>query len=222
MIKCKKTISIAMSMVVMATAFSTNVFAGGFYGCCLPKSESNPNYNIELLNEEKPNVTFLLNIGENSITEKSCGIEKSCDLEIKGYGKMNDFSSLTTPPWYFCKNRITSIKIGDGITRIGKCAFCDCKYLTNIDIPDSVEEIGRMAFSGCSDLRSVTIGKSVKNIDGLAFWECKSLTCVTYYGETDPNCDDAFEGCTQLKEVYVPSNYRGDTFCGIKVTKGKI
>lgn len=221
MIKCKKTISIAMSMVVMATAFSTNVFAGGFDGCCVSRSKSNSNY-TELLNEEKSTVTFSLNIGKNSITEKSCGIEKSCDLEIKGYGKMKDFSSLTTPPWYSCKNQITSIKIGDGITRIGKCAFCDCKYLTNIDIPDNVTEIGRMAFAGCSDLRSVTIGKSVEKIDGLAFWECKSLTCVTYYGETDPNCDDAFEDCTQLKEVYVPSNYKGDTFCGIKVTKGKI
>lgn len=144
--------------------------------------------------------------------------ETTGELVISGTGPMNDFSTIHPSPWYF--HNIPSVKIEDGITRIGKCAFCDCRGLISITVPDGVKEIGRMAFAGCRNLNSVTIGKCVKKIDGLAFWECKNLTSVTYLGKTDPECDDAFEDCIQLKEVYVPSDYEGRFFCGIKVNKG--
>lgn len=88
--------------------------------------------------------------------------ETTGELVISGTGPMNDFSTIHPSPWYF--HNIPSVKIEDGITRIGKCAFCDCRGLTSITVPDGVKEIGRMAFAGCRNLNSVTIGKCVKKL----------------------------------------------------------
>ena len=189
--KFKKIISAIMLMVIMVTTFPVNVFANPseFEGSC------------------GGNIMYSFN-------------EYTGELVIQGQGKMQDFSSLNPSPWYSSyKNRITSIKIEDGITYIGKCVFMDCRGLTSITIPNSVIEIGRMAFAGCTGLKSVILGNSVEKISDLAFWECTNLTSLTYLGKSDLSCSDAFDENSPLKEVNVPFDYEGDTFCGIKVKK---
>lgn len=49
-------------------------------------------------------------------------------------------------------NRLTSITIPEGVTRINYRAFEDCSNLTSITLPNSVTSIDWMAFSGCNNL----------------------------------------------------------------------
>lgn len=202
MIRYKKIISIAILIVIIATTFSTNAFAGGCDSCC-SSSKNNAN-DTKLLKKEKPNITFSLNIERKSFdTEKNCDTEKSCNIErfyelvFEGKGKMDNFSSLTIPPWNFYKNQITSITIREGITSIGDNAF-----------------------KGCTSLETVIIPKSVTKIGNNAFAECIGLSSITYLGNSDLNDNDAFYDCPKLKKVTVSDTYEGDKFCGKETYKG--
>ena len=65
-------------------------------------------------------------------------------LTISGYGEMKDYTSLSTP-W---GTSITKVVIQYGVTGIGDGAFYNCQKLTSISIGDSVTRIGRSAFDG--------------------------------------------------------------------------
>ena len=70
-------------------------------------------------------------------------------LTISGTGNMYDYS-ITNSPWISFGRFVSSLKLGDGITGIGKYAFydCDSEYLHRIKIPASVTVIGEYAFAG--------------------------------------------------------------------------
>ena len=85
------------------------------------------------------------------------------------------------------KEKIKSVIIEDGVTKIGNGAFYDCTSLTSVTIPDSVTAIDSNAFLNCTGLTSITIPDSVTKIG-----EC------------------AFYGCTGLKEVTVPKSAKVD------------
>ena len=65
---------------------------------------------------------------------------------------------------------------------------------------------------------SVTIPTSVTTIDSASFYQ-SDLKTVKYSGTDQPaTCTNAFIGCTDVK-AQVPTNYNGDTFCGITTEK---
>ena len=99
-------------------------------------------------------------------------------LTISGTGEMYDYAALDVP-WYSQRESITSLIIGNSVTRIGNEAFYGCSGLTSIEIPNSVTEIGYEAFYGCSGLTSVTIGNNVSTIEYGAFDWCESIIQVT-------------------------------------------
>ena len=234
MIRCKKTVLIAMSMVVMSTAFSTNVFAGGFCGCCVTRSEYPPLNGTDrygVTRSECPTSTYCTcdSSEASSSTEQTNKLDISFLFNIKtgkllvkyrGEGEMHDFSSIRVPHWDSYKNQITSIEIEEGVTKIGNNAFADCKYVTTIEIPNTVEEIGNNAFRGCKSLKKVTIPDSVTRIGKQAFAECIDLSSLTYQGNSDLDRKDVFKDCPRLRKVNVLPSYKGDTFCGKETYKG--
>ena len=121
------------------------------------------------------------------------------------------------------QDKIVTVFIKEGVKKISDMAFMNCKNLQTVRIPNSIKSIGSEAFRGCTGLTSVTIPNSVISIGKQSFNDCTSLTSVTYLGRIEPpNFRNIFNGCTQLKEVKVPLDYRDDTFCEIKVTKKEI
>lgn len=68
------------------------------------------------------------------------------------------------------RSSLTSVIMGDGVTRIGHSAFFRCDKLTEIVIPDSVTSIGNIAFQGCSSLKSIRIPAGVTEIGLTAFF----------------------------------------------------
>ena len=77
---------------------------------------------------------------------------------------------------------LTTLKIPDGVTKIGMNAFQECISLESVEFSASVESINPQAFYKCSNLKSLTIPASVTSIDEYAFEDCDTLESVTYGG----------------------------------------
>ena len=114
-----------------------------------------------------------------------------------------------------------TLKIPDGVERIGSSAFCDCTALTDVTIPASVTSIGLDAFFGCESLETVTYNGT------LAQWCAMDAYCLMKYAEqvtmsdgTDlkhmttlaiPDGvrsigDGAFKNCAALTSVTIPAS----------------
>ena len=107
-------------------------------------------------------------------------------LTISGTGAMQDYghdnSSVwrTTAPWGY---DLTSATIGDGITTIGKFAFCGCQQLSSITIGNSVTTIGDASINHCDALTELILPASVATIGYAAFENCQALTTI-YFNNT--------------------------------------
>ena len=151
-------------------------------------------------------------------------------LTISGTS-MPDYVS-SKAPWYNDRDKIKTVVIEDGVTRIGYNAFEGCKSLTSVTIPNSVTSIGGYAFArckaltsitipnsvtsfgtdaflGCSNLTSITIPNSVTYIGMSAFCNCYSLTSITFERTTVPGFGiNVFDGVNKSIPIYVPLGSR--------------
>jgi hypothetical protein len=100
-----------------------------------------------------------------------------------------------------CKNTV----IPDGITVVGKHAFCQCSSLSAITIPDSVIEIADWAFLGCSSLKSIVLPANVKRIGWMSFADCSNLMSITLSEGLTHIGIHSFIGCAFLSSITLPS-----------------
>ena len=89
------------------------------------------------------------------------------------------------------------------VTKIGQCAFYNCRDLASVVIPDSVTKIGQCAFEACCGLASVVIPDSVTMIGNKAFMECTRLTTINVPDSVTEIGALPFVGCRSLKAIYV-------------------
>lgn len=134
-------------------------------------------------------------------------------LTITGEGPMPDYrdgGTSETPPWYPHVNRISSLTIGEGVTRIGDYAFMLCSFVTEVVIPESVTSMGDWAFKRCSSLTTVTFEKEsqLKTIGGDyyygAFSDCTALTSIEIPASVETIGNTAFWHCQSLKRITFP------------------
>ncbi len=157
--------------------------------------------------------------GENLTWE----LDSEGTLTIEGEGAMEDYSSWSGAPWSSYSDSVFLVKIGDGVTSIGKYAFPAYSSLTSVTIPDSVTNIGYSAFSNCTSLTSVIIPDSVTSIGEYAFYYCTSLTSVIIPDSVTSIGDCAFSDCSSLTGIWVDENnpnYSSDA-CGVLHDKSK-
>ena len=83
-------------------------------------------------------------------------------------------------------DRVISLEVKNGVTRLLYECFVNCKSLKSVKLPETLEEIGSRAFLGCSSLASIEIPASVTKIEGAAFYSCSSLESVKMLGATPP------------------------------------
>ena len=133
-------------------------------------------------------------------------------MTISGTGDMGDYADSTETPWYKYSDRITSVVIGEGITRIGDNAFAQCANLTSIQLAESVTSIGdsALAYTGLTDL---SFPEALTELETGVFRGCTALTEVTIPGTFAKVSDSLFEGCTGLTAVVLPE---GLTELGVK------
>ena len=129
-------------------------------------------------------------------------------LTISGTGAMEDNASATAQPWKNYRSSITSIVVGDGVTRIGNFAFTQCSKAESISLPSSLTSIGTRAFQNCNNasLTSITIPANVETIGDYAFSVCSKLTSVTIPDKVTFIGSNAFASCSGLTSITIPDN----------------
>ena len=129
----------------------------------------------------------------------------------------NSVTSIESYAFYDCTN-LSSVVIGNGVTNIGSKAFGYCSGLTSIEIPNSVASIGYDAFRGTVWFDNqpdgiVYAGKVLYAHKGTM----PENTSVTVKEGTLSITDEAFNGCTGLASIEIPSsvtNIGVDAFYG--------
>ena len=86
----------------------------------------------------------------------------------------------------FAENeKLTEIKISEGITEIDEGAFLHCENLKKVKLPDGLSSISYNTFKYCSSLEYIEIPDSVKYIAKDAFAECNNLKTIGYSGSQE-------------------------------------
>ena len=91
------------------------------------------------------------------------------ELNITGKGAMFDLNNHEEQPWYEFAQDIKTLRIGEGVTRIGNKAFRCLIYLDNVELSNTVESIGEYVFDNCVRLKRINIPGSVKRMEYEAF-----------------------------------------------------
>lgn len=145
-------------------------------------------------------------------------------LTISGEGAMADYEDSEDYPWFPWAANIKEVTISEGITHIGKFAFC-CLPINSVQplanasrrgeeaveepvaslLPSSVLTIGDCAFYG-TQLTSLTLPSTVIGIGEQAFADCSMLTTLTCLGTMNvPELENlALQNCP-LTAIYVPA-----------------
>ncbi len=128
---------------------------------------------------------------------ENCGSLKDLNIEdcIKSCGS-DCFASC---------NSLSSVTIGNGLSRLSPRMFSGCTSLESIDIPDNIVQIGERAFDSCSSLSSVTIPSSVKNMEIYAFASCYNLQSAEIIGNGLTLRSGLFNNCSHLTSVTIGS-----------------
>lgn len=109
-------------------------------------------------------------------------------------------------PWVKKGLKVKGLKIDQSITRIGSCAFANCKDLISVEFMGTmVSEIGWGAFLNCTHLRNFSMPVSVNKIGTIAFANCTSLNSVKIPSQCRVD-DQAFLSCTNLASIEVAKN----------------
>lgn len=104
--------------------------------------------------------------------------------------------------------QISSITIGSRVSSIGKNAFNGCTALTNANIGSGA--IGESAFNGCPNLATVELGGGVTSIGKNAFLKCTALTSMNIGSSVGIIENYAFSGCSSLSEVTISAAQIGN------------
>jgi len=117
-------------------------------------------------------------------------------VAIEDYNLSNQIA-----PWTKKKLEIKKVEIGEGITRIGACAFANCQSLQEVVFQGTtIREIGWGAFVNCSRLRNISIPVQLTQIETIAFANCSSLVSVKIPDQCRV-ADQAFVSCDNLKSI---------------------
>ena len=100
-----------------------------------------------------------------------------------------------------CCLYLSSVKIEDGITHIGKSVFENCGNLKTITMPSNMQTIDIAAFKNCSLLDSVILPQTIATIPTECFYGCESLSSIKIPSNVMTFEQNVFLNCTGLKEL---------------------
>ena len=163
------------------------------------------------------NVTWTLDTSTGVLTISGTGAMKDYDPNAEDPAPWNDCAEqmqsvriekgvthIGDYAFAYLFDSVTSAAIPDGVTSIGKAAFC-CTELGCLSLPSSVKTIGNSAFCSCP-FTSVTIPDGVTRIEESTFFDCCFLTSVSIPSSVTVIDDGAFEACTDLTSIRIPDS----------------
>lgn len=151
----------------------------------------------------------------------------------------NGVTSIGNNTFYGCTG-LSSVAIPDSVTYIGDSSFYGCSSLTSITIPKEVTSICDKPFQNCTNLESINVAsgnEEYSSSNGILYNKAKTILICCPSGSKltnviIPNSVKtiyylAFENCTNLRKVTLPSDlsdfdsYHYDEYIGIgKSTPG--
>lgn len=202
-----KTITIPSTVV--------NMGASSFYNCTrLAKIVWNAKSCSDFSYESAPFCKYVVGqyeySGNNWTTQITFGDEVEHIPGYLCYGFTGELRNLAIPDnvktignYAFAGcTKLVSLKLGAGLTEIGKHAFGSCTNLTEISIPDNVTTINQYAFSECTGLTTLTLGKGVETIGTYAFGDGGKITTINSYVVNPPYIDNTvFTSYSNLKSI---------------------
>lgn len=99
---------------------------------------------------------------------------------------------------------LSSVILPPTVRVIGDKTFDNCTNLVSVNMPASIENIGARAFAGAR-ISAVSLPNSCTNIGIYAFNACTNLVSLSL-GSVKSLGDNAFDGCTALRYVKIPSS----------------
>ena len=108
--------------------------------------------------------------------------------------------------WMYEREKITSVIIQPGITKIASYVFRDYQNLVSVTIPDSVIQIGGSSFRYCTSLTNITIPNGVAKIGGGTFEKCSNLTSIDIPNSVSKMGNYAFKDCINLTNITISEN----------------
>lgn len=155
--------------------------------------------------------------------------DRNGELTISGTGSMYDYNDSIEIPWFDHLSQIKQITVGDGVTRIGNCAFLWANNLTTALLSDTVVSLGDYAFAKCLSMHTVRIPQRLtsfgtgcfllcqnldhfvlpegtKSVPDKMFSECGAMTYVEMADSIESIGEEAFRDCVSLEKVRIPRN----------------
>ena len=159
----------------------------------------------------------------DAATEGSCGAEAVWEydentktLEIGGFGAMDNYTTTNPAPWNAYKAEITTLNIGEGITKLGDFSFYELTALTSVSLPRTLTSLGEQNLAKCSSLESITVNSEntvydsrndcnaiIQTTDNTLIRGCKNTVIsdsVAAIGKS------AFQDCTGLTSITIPES----------------
>lgn len=116
---------------------------------------------------------------------------------------IEDYTLNDVAPWVKKKLPVRRVRIGEGISRIGSCAFANCDELLDVEFSSyGVTEIGWGAFLNCTRLRNISLPFGLQKIETIAFANCKSLSSVTIPDQCRVE-DQAYLSCDGITQISI-------------------
>lgn len=180
-------------ILVLATVFSTVIFANAFSG----------GYADWSFDEESGHLTVYSNVPYNDRFQDSEFFRMR--NVIKSVSFAVGVTAIEKNAFRSCIN-IESIQLPETLEFIGPWAFAGCNKLKSIELPGSVTYIGTYAFSGCISLEEIVIPPKVTVVSERAFANCNGLESVEIMNGKTYVGNEAFSRCKALKNVTIPEN----------------
>ena len=122
------------------------------------------------------------------------------NLSTVNFEENSELSSIGNTA--FTYSGLTTLKLPNSVTSIGKAAFQGCSRLATVTLSSKMESISNSAFRNCVKISSITIPNKVKYIDGYAFADT-GLTQITIPESVESISSCAFQNCEKLKDVTI-------------------
>lgn len=120
---------------------------------------------------------------------------KDNTLFIQGYGDMYDYqsddSSNINTPWFGNRNKITTINLPQGLTKIGDYAFSKFSVLNQVNFEESQVDlvIGDCVFQDCVGLTELVLPKRIINIGKNILYGCYNIQKIEFPSVVNNNAD---------------------------------
>ena len=138
----------------------------------------------------------------NEVEFEYTGIEKTEDVprDVKVIRVDSSVTEIEENTFQGCEY-LKKVVFKEGLRKIGKYSFYNCKSLESITFPSTVTEIDYVAFCGCDNLKDVVLNEGMREIAARVFHDCSSLEHIALPSTVTEIGRYTFFNCQRLREV---------------------